>query len=62
MAYPVGATFDIMALLACFGIAYRLAEKYGVDALSAGAISLAAFYLLLRIKCRFSQAALKKLF
>lgn len=45
LLYPVGATFDIMALIASFGIAYRLAEKYGVDALSAGAISVAAFLL-----------------
>ncbi|TDL67498.1 PTS cellobiose transporter subunit IIC [Rhodococcus qingshengii] len=45
LLYPVGATFDIMALIAAFGIAYRLAEKYGLDALSAGAISVAAFLL-----------------
>ena len=45
LTYPVGATFDIMALIAAFGIAYRLAEKYGVDALTAGAISVAAFLL-----------------
>lgn len=45
LMYPVGATFDIMALIAAFGIAYRLAEKYNVDALSAGAISVAAFLL-----------------
>ncbi|WP_026692367.1 PTS cellobiose transporter subunit IIC [Peribacillus kribbensis] len=45
LTYPVGATFDIMALIAAFGIAYRLAEKYNVDALTAGAISVAAFLL-----------------
>lgn len=45
LTYPVGATFDIMALISAFGIAYRLAEKYGVDALTAGAISVAAFLL-----------------
>lgn len=45
LLYPVGATFDIMAIIAAFGIAYRLAEKYGVDALTAGAISVAAFLL-----------------
>lgn len=32
LSYPVGVTFDIMALVACFGIAYRLAERYEVDA------------------------------
>lgn len=45
LSYPVNATFDIMALVATFGIAYRLAEKYAVDALSSGAIAVAAFLL-----------------
>ncbi|PTM57889.1 PTS cellobiose transporter subunit IIC [Desmospora activa] len=45
LMYPVGATFDIMALIVSFGVAYRLAEKYHVEPLSAGAISLAAFLL-----------------
>ncbi|PLT30040.1 PTS cellobiose transporter subunit IIC [Peribacillus deserti] len=45
LLYPVGTTFDIMSLLAAFGIAYRLAENYKVDALSAGAISLSAYLL-----------------
>ncbi len=45
LGYPVNASFDIMAMIAAFAIAYRLAESYGVDALSAGAISIAAFLL-----------------
>ncbi|MGX6443242.1 PTS cellobiose transporter subunit IIC [Neobacillus sp. K501] len=45
LLYPVNASFDIMALIAGFGIAYRLAEHYKVDALNAGAISVAAFIL-----------------
>ncbi|WP_042456973.1 PTS cellobiose transporter subunit IIC [Neobacillus dielmonensis] len=45
LLYPVSASFDIMALIAGFGIAYRLAEHYKVDALNAGAISVAAFIL-----------------
>lgn len=45
LSYPVGVTFDIMALIAAFGIAYRLAEGYGLDALTAGAISVAGFLL-----------------
>ncbi|MBZ4261885.1 PTS transporter subunit EIIC, partial [Mycobacterium tuberculosis] len=37
MLYPVKATYDIMALISSFGIAYRLAEKYRtLDPLSAG--------------------------
>jgi PTS system cellobiose-specific IIC component len=43
--YPVNATFDIMSLIVTFGIAYRLAEKYKVDPLSAGAVSVSAFLL-----------------
>lgn len=45
LLYPVNATFDIMALIAGFGIAYRLAEHYKVDPLNAGAVSVAAFIL-----------------
>lgn len=45
LLYPVTATFDIMALIAAFGIAYSLAEHYKVDPLSAGAVSVSAFIL-----------------
>jgi cellobiose PTS system EIIC component len=48
LQYPVNVTFDVMAIFACFGIAYRLAQAYesdGVDPLSSGAIALAAFLL-----------------
>lgn len=45
LLYPVNATFDIMALIVSFGVAYRLAETYKVDPVSAGAISVSAFLL-----------------
>ncbi|WP_025028246.1 PTS cellobiose transporter subunit IIC [Caldalkalibacillus mannanilyticus] len=45
LLYPVDATFGIIALIAGFGIAYRLAEKYGIDPLTAGAISISGFLL-----------------
>lgn len=45
LQYPVTATFDIMGLVAGFGVAYRLAERYKVDAVTAGVVSLAAFLL-----------------
>lgn len=45
LLYPVNATFDIMALIVSFGVAYSLAERYKVDPISAGAISVAAFLL-----------------
>ncbi|MBS4174472.1 PTS cellobiose transporter subunit IIC [Bacillus sp. FJAT-49736] len=60
LSYPVGASFDIMALIAAFGIAYRLAEKYKVDALSAGAISVAAFLLATPYSFMFQGEGMKK--
>ncbi|MBB6282285.1 PTS cellobiose transporter subunit IIC [Geobacillus subterraneus] len=60
LLYPVGATFDIMALVVSFGVAYRLAEKYKVDALSAGAISLAAFLLATPYKVPFTPEGAKE--
>ncbi|MDM5157287.1 PTS cellobiose transporter subunit IIC [Bacillus sp. DX1.1] len=45
LGYPVNATFNIMSLIASFGIAYRLGEQYKVDALAAGALSMVSFLL-----------------
>ena len=45
ISYPVDATFNMMGLIAAFGIAYRLAERYSLDAITAGVISLCAFLL-----------------
>lgn len=45
LSYPVDATFNMMGLIAAFGIAYRLAERYSIDAVTAGVISLCAFLL-----------------
>ncbi|MGL4392679.1 MAG: PTS cellobiose transporter subunit IIC [Fusobacteriaceae bacterium] len=43
--YPVGVTFDLIAVIALIAITYRLAEKNSVDKLSACAISVASFFL-----------------
>jgi PTS system cellobiose-specific IIC component len=43
--YPVDATFNIMGLVAAFGVSYRLAKHYKIDAVSAGVISVAAFLM-----------------
>lgn len=51
--YPVRATFDIMALFGCIGIAYRLAEKNKVDMLSSIALSLMTFMILTPYKVPF---------
>lgn len=45
ITYPTDATFNMMGLIAAFGIAYRLAERYGIDAITSGVISLCAFLL-----------------
>jgi PTS system cellobiose-specific IIC component len=45
LLYPFKGTFELMALIATFGIAYRLAESYKVDPLASGAISLAAYFV-----------------
>lgn len=42
---PVGATFDLMAIFANIGIAYKLCEKYKVEPLLGAIISLGAFIL-----------------
>lgn len=54
LLYPVNATFDIMAIIVSFGVAYRLAEKYKVDPLAAGAVSVAAFFLATPYKILFT--------
>lgn len=41
----VNSSFGLIGLVASFGIAYRYAESHGTDALSAGILSLASFFL-----------------
>lgn len=43
--YAVTATFGLMGIVACIGIAYRLSEKYNVDALTGAVLSLCSFIL-----------------
>ncbi|TCP28910.1 PTS system lichenan oligosaccharide-specific IIC component (Lac family) [Scopulibacillus darangshiensis] len=62
LTYPVGATFDIMSIIIGFGVAYRLAERYKVDALSAGAISLASFLLATPHMTMFTPEGTQKAF
>lgn len=42
---PVNATFGLLGLVAVFSIAYSLAKSYGMDELSSGVLSLAAFFV-----------------
>ncbi len=45
LMYPVRVTFDLMAIVGCLGISYRLCEKYKVDAFSGALIALVSFML-----------------
>ena len=60
LLYPQAATFGMMGLIACFGIAYRLAEKYDVDAVSAGAIALCAFLLVTPFTVMFTPEGVEE--
>lgn len=44
--YPARISFDILAIFSSIGIAYRLAQKYKVDAISCAMISLVSFLML----------------
>jgi cellobiose PTS system EIIC component len=43
--YPFRGSFELMGLIATFGVGYRLAESYKVDALAGGSIALAAYFV-----------------
>ena len=45
LSYPVTATFNLMGIIACIGISYRLAEKYNVDALTGAVLAFCTFIL-----------------
>lgn len=50
LLYPCRVTFDIVAVLAVFSISYQIAREKDVDGVSAGAVSLAAFLLLIPVQ------------
>ncbi|MFD9626541.1 PTS cellobiose transporter subunit IIC [Peribacillus muralis] len=61
LTYPVSVTYDIMALLVSFGIAYRLAEKYGtIDALMTGIFSMVCFALTIPQHVMFTPEGAQK--
>ncbi|WP_188456628.1 PTS cellobiose transporter subunit IIC [Virgibacillus oceani] len=45
LSIPVNATFGLLGLIAVFAIAYNLAKSYQMDGLSAGVLSIAAFFV-----------------
>jgi cellobiose PTS system EIIC component len=62
LLYPVGATFDLLAIFVAFGVAYRLAERYKLDPLSISIISIASFMLATPYKISFKPEGLDKTF
>lgn len=46
LLYPYGGTFNLIALIATIGVAYRLAESYKVDPLSSGIVALCSFFII----------------
>jgi PTS system cellobiose-specific IIC component len=45
LSYPVGVTFGLLGLFVSIGVAYRLAEKYKMDAITVAIISITSFML-----------------
>lgn len=45
LAMPAAASFDIMAILAVFGIGYSLAKQFKVDPPQAAIVSIVAFFI-----------------
>ncbi|MFY4775179.1 PTS cellobiose transporter subunit IIC [Metabacillus sp. RGM 3146] len=62
LLYPVGATFDLLAIFVAVGVAYRLAERYKMDPLSTAAVSLVSFMLVTPYKIPFTPEGIDKTF
>lgn len=45
LTHPVNATFEVMTLLAVFGIGYSYAKQIGVDPIASAAIAIVAFFI-----------------
>ncbi|WP_315709588.1 PTS cellobiose transporter subunit IIC [Brenneria uluponensis] len=45
LSYPVQASFGLIALFVSIGVAYRLAEKYSLDAITAAIVSVTSFMI-----------------
>jgi cellobiose PTS system EIIC component len=60
LLYPVGVTFDLLAIFIAFGVAYRLAERYQLDPLSIAIISVACFMLVTPYKISFTPEGADK--
>jgi len=62
LLYPVGVTFDLLAIFVAIGVSYRLAERYKMDPLSVAAVSFASFMLVTPYKISFQPEGMDKTF
>lgn len=46
LSHPVSATFDLMTLLAVFGIGYSYAKQIDIDPIASAAVAIVAFFIL----------------
>lgn len=54
MSHPVNATFEVMTLLAVFGIGYSYAKQIGVDPIASAAVAIVAFFILTPFNIAFT--------
>lgn len=45
LSYPVAVTFDLVAVVTCLAVAYRLSESYKLDGISGALLALVSFLL-----------------
>ncbi len=53
LGYPVSVTFGLLGIFVSLGVAYRLAEKYDLDAITSSIVSLSAFMIVSPFKIPF---------
>ena len=55
LSYPVAVTFDMIAIITCLGIGYRLSENYKLDGISGALLSLISFLLVTPFVINFNH-------
>ncbi|MDO5089288.1 MAG: PTS cellobiose transporter subunit IIC [Leptotrichiaceae bacterium] len=55
LLYPVSVTFDMIGIITCMGVAYRLSEYYKLDGISGAIISFVSFLLVTPFTITFTH-------
>ena len=55
LSYPVAVTFDMIAVITCLGVAYRLSESYKLDGISGAILGLVSFMLVTPFTISFNH-------